>query len=342
MSKKLSRRKFLATTGAAAMVGLSFEEKTLMAHQAKPQQSVEKEEPIKGLPMGKIKDVSISRVIIGSNLFGGGAHARNLKYVSQLMRRYFTEEKRFETLQLCEANGINTNIGGISLINRYNKEMGGKMQVIGQLDPDHYDWSDDKRPDGSITTTKDEIRKEADEAAENGCIGAFLLGCRGDRWVKSNRLDLIDEFVTAVKKNGMIGGVGGHDKRVPIACEKAGIDADFYFKTIHPETYWSAIPEEQRIPFQVDSFGPYDNDCMWELWPEDTIKFMQDVKKPWIGYKVLAAGAVQPKEGFRFAFESGADFVCPGMFDWQVRENVKIAKEVLEDERVQNRARPWV
>ncbi len=43
-------------------------------------------------------------------------------------------------------------------------------------------------------------------------------------------------------------GIGGHGKRVPMDCEKAGIDVDFYFKTIHPESYWFAIPQEQTQP----------------------------------------------------------------------------------------------
>ena len=69
---------------------------------------------------------------------------------------------------------------------------------------------------------------------------------------------------------------------------------------------------------------------------------MQDVETPWIGFKVLAAGAVHPKEGFRFAFENGADFVCAGMFDWQVRDNAAIAKDILSKKSIQNRNRKWM
>jgi hypothetical protein len=91
----------------------------------------------------------------------------------------------------------------------------------------------------------------------------------------------------------------------------------------------------------VDSGADDDYDCMWELYPRDTIDFMKTVKKPWIGYKVLAAGAIKPPEGFRFAFENGTDFVCAGMFDWQVRDNVVTAMETLANDAVKNRARPW-
>jgi len=123
MAENLNRRSFLKktmiATGAASALGLSFEEKTLLEHQAMAAETEpsKKEKPIKGLPKGKIGDVEISRVIIGSNLFGGGAHARNLKYVSELTARYFTDEKIMETLQLCEENGINTNIGAVEDVN---------------------------------------------------------------------------------------------------------------------------------------------------------------------------------------------------------------------------------
>jgi NAD(P)H-dependent flavin oxidoreductase YrpB (nitropropane dioxygenase family) len=67
---------------------------------------------------------------------------------------------------------------------------------------------------------------------------------------------------------------------------------------------------------------------------------MAKIERPWIAYKILAAGAIHPRHGFRHAFENGADFALVGMFDFQVAEDVAIAKEVLAGKL--NRQRKWL
>ena len=51
--------------------------------------------------------------------------------------------------------------------------------------------------------------------------------------------------------------------------------------------------------------------------------------KPWIAYKVLGAGVVNPTKGFKYALRSGADFMCVGMFDFQIKHDAQIVKGIF-------------
>ena len=81
-------------------------------------------------------------------------------------------------------------------------------------------------------------------------------------------------------------------------------------------------------------------DNYWDFDPQKTIAFMSEVQKPWIAFKVLAAGAIRPESGFQYAFANGADFICVGMFDFQVEQNVALVRKLLPE--VQNRERAWL
>jgi hypothetical protein len=277
----------------------------------------------KGFPTGRIGNVQISRLIVGGNQFSGWSHSRDLNYLRDLFLAYSTEEKIMETLEKCEEEGIDTIITSSSgYLNKYWKERGGKIQWIAQVHPKAND-----------------LTSNIKQAVDNGAIGAYVQGGVGDSFVKNGRVDLLGKAVEFIKSNGLIAGIGGHSVEVPIAVEKAGINADFYMKTLHHSNYWSATPKENRVEFNVDTGSPYDYDNMWSISPEKTIEFMKKVEKPWIAFKVLAAGAIHPSEGFKYAFGNGADFVCVGMFDFQITENVLIARDQVSVNS--KRHRPW-
>jgi len=67
---------------------------------------------------------------------------------------------------------------------------------------------------------------------------------------------------------------------------------------------------------------------------------MAQFPKPWIAFKVMAAGAIAPESAFRFAFQGGADFICAGMFDFQIATDAGIAKKILAE--TLDRTRPWL
>jgi NAD(P)H-dependent flavin oxidoreductase YrpB (nitropropane dioxygenase family) len=81
------------------------------------------------------------------------------------------------------------------------------------------------------------------------------------------------------------------------------------------------------------------HDNLFCTYPDQTVEFVNHAKIPVMGFKVLAAGAIHPKDGFIWAFENGADFICVGMFDFQVVEDVNICLDALQN--LQNRKRAW-
>jgi hypothetical protein len=326
MTKHLNRRQFFKKsliTSAAVTSASGFPRTAPSAATAKDTAVQEQKKSANAFPTGRIGNVQISRLIIGGNQFSGWSHSRDLSYLRELFLAYSTEKKIMETLEKCEEEGVNAIITASSgYLNKYWQERGGKIQWIAQIHPKANDLTSDIQ-----------------RAVDNGATGAYVQGGVGDSFVKNGRVDLLGKAVEFIKSKGLIAGIGGHSIEVPIAVEKAGINVDFYMKTLHHGNYWSATPKEKRVEFNVDSGSPYDHDNIWSISPKKTIEFMKNVEKPWIAFKVLAAGAIHPSEGFEYAFRNGADFVCVGMFDFQITENVLIARDKISSNL--NRNRPW-
>lgn len=283
------------------------------------------------LPKGKIGPHQISRLVAGGNLIAGWAHSRDLIYVSSLFRAYNTEKKVYETLMLAEKAGIDTiNIGytSNSLMAKYKKATGSKIKVISQVAPN---------------MEKGDYYEQINEAIDYGADIIQIQGNWCDWLVRDKKNDVIAKMMERIRAQGYTAGLASHSIESLIICEEQGIIPDYYMKTMHHDKYWSAHPRENRVPFEVDGHKNIEHekwhDNCFCLFPERTVEFVNRVKVPIMGFKVLAAGAIEPADGFRWAFENGADFVCAGMFDFQIVGNVNITIDVLNN--LPNRKREW-
>jgi hypothetical protein len=283
------------------------------------------------LPKGKLGKHQISRLVIGSNPINGFAHSRDLAYVGSLFRAYNTEKKVFDTLAMAEEAGINTigsGFASLALLQKYKKTTGSKILVIGQV---------------GLNNINANIYEQFDQAIGFGVDIIQLHGEWTDKLVVANRFDDIVKLMDFVRKQGMVAGMGAHMVDSQMACAEKGIIPDFYMVTMHHSNYWSAHPIENRVAYESIGAKQKDHnkwhDNCFCTFPDRTVEFVKKTTVPVMGFKTMAAGAIPPKDGIRWAFENGADFVNAGMLDFQLMNNINLVIDILNN--LPNRTRGW-
>ena len=325
MSQRMDRRDFLKTSFALSTAA-SVAASGAGAGSSKPNASAKDESggpDSDKMPHGEIAGQQFSRLILGGNLINHYTHSRDLDYVYDLAARYNTEEKILDTLELAEKHGISwlvaDPLGCQPTLMKYRRERGGDIRWV-------------MCPHADPTKGIENYMEEAEQLVENGASALYVWGVRGDRLYRQDRIDLIKQCVAVHKGLGVPSGVGAHDLRVIEACEEYGVGADFYVKTFHHHDYPTA-PEPDEIE------GPYSEiPGYWCRNPNRTAEVMEEVDKPWIAFKVMAAGAIPPKSAFPYVLNNGADHILAGMFDFEIAEDAKIAREAIAQA---DRSRPW-
>ena len=277
------------------------------------------------LPMGKIGGKDFSRLILGGNLLSGWAHSRDLIYVSQLVKAYHNKDRIFATLLMAEKCGVNTLLTNpilCTLIEEYWKRRIGKIQFISDCAGLDYD---DK---GAHPMPFDKYLDKVQRAIDYGAAACYIQGETADYYIKNGQPDRLAKVIEKVRTNQVLVGIGAHRLETLQGCVAAGMVPDFWMKTMHHHDYWSAR-------------HPEEHDNMYCHTPAETAAWMRERQEPWIAFKVMAAGAIHPKDAFRYAYENGADFVCAGMYDFQMVEDVNIALAALGTGLPQ-RQRSWM
>jgi uncharacterized membrane protein YphA (DoxX/SURF4 family) len=330
--------KGLAAVPALAVFGVAFarkkqwqswEEKNLVDAYTSPSTKLFDPAALRELngqiPKAKIGNVDFSRLILGGNLLSGWAHSRDLIYVSSLVRAYHNKDKIFATLLTAEKCGINTLLTNpilCTIIDEYWKRGIGEIQFISDCAGLNYD-------NGTYAIPFDDYLDRIKRAIDYGAVGCYIQGETSDYYLQNGLEENLEKALQYIRDHGVLLGIGAHYIESLERCVELGYKPDFWMKTLHHHNYWSA-----------NAATWHDNKYCFN--PERTIEFMKSLDEPVIAFKTMAAGAIHPQEAFQYAFAYGADFICAGMYDFQLVEDCNIALDVLNSAIASTRQRRWL
>ena len=232
--KKINRRELIL--GGASLVALGGAAAYTRYMRAKPTvretgpeiPAFLPERDLEGLghPMttyAKIGGVELSRLILGGNMIGGWAHARDMRFYDKLVKAYFTDERVFRNFRIAEACGVNTiltNPALMRVINRYWREEGGKIKFI----------SDCGYPGGVV--------KGAIASVENGASMVYCHGGHADNAaVVRKDWKFFRDYLDESRKLGVPVGIGCHSLQTVKFCVEHDCIPDFWMKTVHRVDY---------------------------------------------------------------------------------------------------------
>jgi hypothetical protein len=266
------------------------------------------------LPTVPFGPLEITRLIVGGNPFCGNSHQSPEK--SREMAEFFTAEKVVETLQRCEALGINTFQGRgdfhrVMYWLELFRRQGGRLHWIVQTASEMHD-----------------IYQNIRVIAAVGTAGIYHHGTSTDELWKQGRQDEVLNRLKAIRDTGVQVGLGTHMPEVIEYAEEHNWDVDFYMACFYNI---SRVERESALVSGQFFEEPF---CA-----EDPPRMCQTIRatpKQCLAFKVLGAGrrcADQDEvaAAFKFAFDNikPIDAVVVGMYPDQVQLNVNHALAAL-------------
>ena len=162
------------------------------------------------------------------------------------------------------------------------------------------------------------------EAAQYDPIAIVHHGGVTDSYWRSNRFQLVHDFVKEVKDAGVLAGVSCHEPEVMDRITDEDWENDLFMGCFYvmsrPEADWKKILGFKPIQ---STFRPADPDRMGQS--------IRRTRKPCLGFKILAGGwsagnPGQTEQAFKYAFQNikPADGVIVGMLPHSTTRSAKM------------------
>jgi hypothetical protein len=257
------------------------------------------------LPTVEFCGLTVTRLVIGANPFGGYSHQTPER--DRAMRDYYTVARIQETWARAEAAGINTMVTNnetphVLQATRAYLDGGGTLQWIAQVN----------------LREKADMASAVDEVVDIGCSALYFHGALVDEAYRRDDVETIRRWCDYARSKGVPAGVAGHAPAAHLWVYSRGY-ADF-----HAVCFFNcgSVHTGGGEKFRLSDMAR-------------AVDAIRRIQKPCIGYKIMGAGRIDARMAFEYAFEQikPGDVVNVGMHrgdkDAMVAENAALVRELL-------------
>ena len=238
----------------------------------------------------EIAGVKFSRLALGGDLIAGHAHARDLIWTDEFMRRYNGGVTLGRTVRYCLHCGIDAVFAEPAFLEpmrKAAKEAGGDLAFF-----------------ANCTNAQD-----AAQARDGGAKGVYLRPELADELARKGDAAQLKSLVDALKSTGLPAGVGAEDVETVKFCATNGVAPAYWVLAFHSLDYPAATLKTRC-------------NSIWCVDPKAAAAYMKTRPEPWVAIRCLAGGAIDPVKAYKFAKDNGAAAAAIDLLDYRIVETV--------------------
>jgi hypothetical protein len=256
-------------------------------------------------PRTTIENLSVSRLMIGTNWFMGYSHTSKAKdrHIVETM----TSDRIADVIEVFLDAGVDT-IYGMTPENRIVEAVDRAQQRTGRT---CITIAVPTLPTDDSAESMGEAERILDEYAALGLSICMPHQCTTDAFVdrRTRSLAGIEPYLGMIRDRGMVPGLSTHMPEVPVYADESGLDVGTYIQIYNAAGFLMQI--------EVD----WVQQMIWKA------------RKPVITIKPLAAGRLTPLVGLAFSWSTirSCDMVCIGTNSpYEAVEVIELSMSILE------------
>ena len=237
-----------------------------------------------------IGGVEISRLALDGELIAGHAHARDLIWTDEFMRRYNSGVTLGRTVRYC----LHCGVDAVFAEPPFLAPMCAEAKAVG------------KELKFFVNCASAE---DAKLAAGGGAKGVYLRPEVADGLARKGDRNGIQKLVAELKSASLPVGIGAEDVSTVKFCAEIGVVPDYWVLAFHSLDYPAA-----RMETKCNN--------IWCADPKAAAAYMKTRQEPWVAIRGLAGGALDPVKAYKFAKDNGAAAVAIDLLDYRIVETV--------------------